>query len=405
MSLSYLAIGTDMSGMRRRPSTQLFLFLTLALAAGCLPAFAQPETCPENYAQLESYFRSRPVDPVSDRTNEQLLVAEELGEIPKIDLKALGYSTSDFTIKHGQLDLSGQLIEGSSDLKLDRMLRNLQSKGIKVVYDRQYLKLMGGGYVPSEKILLIDRETLEARRPSVAFLHEARHIGLNRKNGFKISPSSMLLRLRKESSRIAPNVGYLDSMSFEELSTHLQDFRWLASNALASDPASPKRANYLRELKHSLEIVEAGLIRYSEYFEHIGALDKPGENFAFTTVEKAHELKNDIFEIQFADFGWADGYSVGHRDGENGTVQFYLDPRPGTPEEKLRALNSRIVQIRNFSLPVLTDEIPKISAVRARLESIKPENLNKHEVESLIHDLAPTRRAVNKILHFSPADI
>jgi hypothetical protein len=381
------------------------LFSALISVAWAMPSFAHNTECPESFARIETYFHSQPPDYVYQRTFEQMLMADELGEIPKIDLPGLGYKTSDFNFEQGPLNLNGQLIERSSDPKFDRMLRNLQEKGIKVVYDRQYLKTMGGGYVPSAKIFLIDRETLEARKPSTAFLHEARHIGLNRKYGSKISPSSMLLRLSKDSTRIAPNVAYLDAMSFEELSTHLQDFRWLASNALASEPGSRKRANYFRELKHSVEIIEAGLIRYSEYFEHIGALKKPRKNFTFSTHGVAHELKNDTFEIQFADFGWSDAYSVEHRDGSHGSVQFYLEPKPGTPREKLESLNQRITQIRDFSLPILTEQIPLIGAVRARLAALNPEKLNKEEAEGLIRELAPTRRAVYKILHFSPLDI
>ncbi len=165
-------------------------------------------------------------------------------------------------------------IVGTPNPKLDAIVAALKKRGVTVVFDPRWLNQneAEGAYLRSSKILLIDQRTLDTAQPSTTFLHELRHFGLYSKMRSSISTTRMILSLVVDSLRVPTRFGanfpYKEQMLFQELSTHLQDMKFLLSNMFTTSDLS-KGDSYLRELRGKADTIEAGLHRFKDFFNDV----------------------------------------------------------------------------------------------------------------------------------------
>ena len=165
-------------------------------------------------------------------------------------------------------------IVGTPNPTLNAIVAALKKRGVTVIFDPRWLNQneAEGAYLRSSKILLIDQRTLDTAQPSTTFLHELRHFGLYSKPRSSLSTTRMILSLVVDSLRVPTRFGgsfpYKEQMSFQELSTNLQDMKFLLSNMhTTSDPS--KGDSYLSELRDKADTIEAGFHRFKDFFDDI----------------------------------------------------------------------------------------------------------------------------------------
>jgi hypothetical protein len=195
------------------------------------------------------------------------------GEAARKSLEAKGYRVVSFEDSMKEHVRAVEIV-GTPNPKLDAIVAALKKRGVTVVFDPRWLNQneAEGAYLRSSKILLIDQRTLDTAQPSTTFLHELRHFGLYSKMRSSISTTRMILSLVVDSLRVPARFGanfpYKEQMLFQELSTHLQDMKFLLSNMFTTSDLS-KGDSYLRELRDKADTIEAGLHRFKDFFSDV----------------------------------------------------------------------------------------------------------------------------------------
>ena len=374
------------------------VFLTL------LACFAAPSEAFSNSSNCASHFHQFQLsDGLAPHPNYIFNIVGSDAQYYR--LKFAGYKLKKF--KGKSVSDHGFIITSAPEGQLNRIIQNISRKGYKVVFDEKLLSNTGNaaGYDFNARIVYIDRESLRTGQPSTNLFHELRHLGLARKTSHHISAKNMVISLVIDSPKVSSGFSYYkDAMSFQEMSTFLQDMRWHLSNSTRATQNAPATRGaferYLARVKFNAEVIEAGLHRYQEIFAQVRAA-LPKEN---QKIEIIREVAKNGFELRYQSGNLKVGYTRWGKDFpqfwlelENGNTLFFIVQDLQNPETALRGLEKDFRRLEKLISPKLISLIDAWSDLKKRIDTLEPDQLPL-EAANLHRDMAPVRREISAIM-------